>query len=165
MRHKPLVFSLLIMILLSVSIIRVRASGNADLAKGSIDRARSSLVEAYKSVLDAEKVGADVTSFTERLTNAGSNLTKAYLLYEAESYDAAMALADNCYEEGEKIRVAAVVLQATTHVNVMIFFGFQIFGWIGTLIIIVLASVWGWQAFKKRYYRKILEMKPEASQQ
>lgn len=163
MRSRQLCFSTLIALLLFVNTLHVWASGNADLAKETMDRARSNLVDAYKSVLYAEKAGADVASLTERLTNAGSNLTNAYLLYKAESYDDAIALADNCYEVGEKIKTDAAVLKATTSVNAIFLFWFQIYGWIGTLVIIILVSVLGWQTFKKRYCRKILEMKPEAS--
>ena len=160
---KRLCFSLLIVSLLFVNNIHVCASDNADLAKEAIDLARSSLVDAYKSVLDAEKAGADVTSLTERLTNAGSKLTYAYLFYEAESYDATLALADSCYEVGEKIKAEADVLKPTASINAMILFWFQIFGYVGALAIIIVASVLGWRAFRKRYYRKVLEMKPEAS--
>lgn len=150
-------------LLLLMNAIHVCASDNADSASEAIDRARSSLVDAYKSVLNAEKEGADVTSLTERLTEAGSNLTNAYLFYEAESYDVAIALANNSFEAGEKIKAEAVDLKAITHVNAMVLFWFQIFGYVGTLAVIVLVSVLGWQAFKKRYYRKILEMKPEVA--
>ena len=163
MRHKRLCFSLLIIPLLFVNTIHVCASDNADLAKEAIDRARSSLIDAYRSVLDAEEAGTDVTSHTEKLTNAGSNLTTAYLFYEAESYDVATALADNCYEAGEKIKADVVMLKAATSVNAMIFFWFQIFGYVGALAIIIVASILGWRVFRKRYYRKVLEMKPEAS--
>ena len=165
MRLKHLCFSLLIVTLLFVNMTQVCASDNVDLAKEAIGRARSSLVDAYESVLDAEKDGADVTSLTERLTNAGSNLTNACLFYEAESYDVAIALADSCYEVGEKVKAEAEVLKATASINAIIFFWFQIFGYVGALVIIVLASVMGWRFFKKRYYRKVLEMKPGASRQ
>ncbi|MDH5266408.1 MAG: hypothetical protein OEW62_01875 [Candidatus Bathyarchaeota archaeon] len=163
MRLKQLCFSLLIITLLFVNTMQICASDNADLAKWAIGRARSSLVDAYKSVLDAEKAGADVTSLTKRLTNAGSNLTNSYLLYEVESYDVAVALADNCYEVGEKVKAEAEVLKATASTIAMVLFWFQIFCYIGALVIIVFASVLGWQVFEKRYYRKILGMKPEAS--
>lgn len=162
---KQLCFSLLMITLLFVNPIDVCAFDNADLADEAIDRARSSLIDAYKLVLEAEKAGADVTSLTERLRNAGSNLTNAYLFYEAESYEVAIALADECYEVGEKIKAEAEVLKPTASVNAMILFCFQVSGWISTLIIIVLASLLGWEVFEKRYYRRILEMKPEASQQ
>lgn len=165
MRPRLLFFSVLMALVLFVNIFHVCASDNADSAKEAIDRARSNLVDAYKVVFAAEKAGADVTSLTERLTNAGSNLTNAYLFYKAESYDSAIALADNCYEEGEKIKAEAAVLKTTASINAIILFWFQMFGWIGTLVMIIVASLLGWKTFKKRYYRRILEMKPETSQQ
>jgi len=154
---------LLIALLHSASIIHACSSSDANSATEAIDRARRSLVDAYMSVLDAEKEGADIASLTKRLTEAGSNLTDAYLLFDAGSYDAALALAEDSYETGKKIEAEATELEAFAHVDAKILFSIRMIGYVGTLAIIVLASVLGWKTCKERYYRRVMEMKPEAT--
>lgn len=156
-------FLLLLALCSSTSLTRVCASSSADSAIAAIDRARSSLIDAYISVLEAEKEGADVTSLTRRLTEAGSDLTNACLFYETGSYDAAVTLADSSYEAGQKVEIEAADLKAVTHVNAKILFSFQMLGYVGTLAVIVFVAVLGWRTFRERYYQKILEMKPEAT--
>ncbi len=162
MFSKPFCFFLLIIVIISVNSIPVFASDiNADLANEAIARSRRKLLDAYKLVLDAERAGVNVTVLALRLTGAGSNLTNAYLFFNAENYEESIKLADECFSIGDNVQTQAELLKFAAP-NREITFICNLFGWIFSLIIIVLVSSWSWSFFKKRYLRKISEMKLEA---
>ena len=149
-------------LLLFINISSVEALDKTE-AETAIDGAERGLISAYEGVLEAEKEGANVTSLTQKLTAAGANLTTVYLHFKEQNYSEAVTLAENCTEIAEDVKTQASSLRDYAAWNVRQTLWFQILGWLISIGIIFSATFFVWRVFKKRYYRKILEMQPEAT--
>ncbi len=149
-------------LLLFINISNVEALDKTE-AETAIDDAERGLISAYEAVLEAEKKGANVTSLTEKLTATGANLTTAYLQFKEQNYSEAVTLAENCTEIAEDVKTQASSLCDYAAWNARLSLWIQILGWLISMGTIFSATFFVWRVFKKRYYRKILEMQPEAT--
>jgi len=155
-----------VLLILSVSIFPIfafmpLASSSEDIAVLAINRAEEVVALAYQSVLEAEMAGADVSGLLTRLNVAGELLAEARISYRLENFDGAVGSANRCYEEGEEVRVDADRLR-----DLAVEDGRQRFLWtmlwsiLGVVTILCLSFL-GWRVFKRRYYRRVLGMRPE----
>lgn len=154
------IFTVFFVLVVSVFVMESCVAG-AEEAGLAIERAEGVVVSAYQVVLDAEGAGANVSGLLVQLNRAGEFLAQARVSYRAGDFDGAVRSADLCNEIGEGVRGEAEGLK-----NLAVVQGAQRFRWtmIGSILgvtIIMGASFFGWRIFKLRYYRRVLEMKPE----
>ena len=155
-----LVFLVLSALVSSVFVFGVRASSE-DVAASAISRAEDAVALAYEDVLRAEGSDANVSSLLTRLNQAGELLAQAHNSYRLEDFDDAARFADLCGRIGEEVRVEAHDLKSLAVEEAGQRFRWTVIGSILGVAIVVGASFLGWRVFKRRYYRRVLGMKPE----
>ena len=133
----------------------------SDEALTAIDRADSAIVLAYRAVLEAEGAGANVSGLLEELNFGAEALATANMLYRVGNFDGAVNFADLCYDS-----VVDVAAKADEAVRLAEFEGknqLYLTSAASTLGVcsVVLGGVFGWRVFKRRYFRRVLETKPE----
>jgi len=141
--------------------VKVSAQGMED-AESAINDAKTMLASAFKAVKGAEISGANVTFLSEKLTYAGRHLTSAFLLCKAQNFSLAESNAVICYSIAQSAKGEAEELMGYPAG----FERFQYFSWGVVAYIISLSFISGgsivsWELFKKRYFRKVMEMQPE----
>jgi len=132
-----------------------------DEAQATISRVESRIDLAYVSVLEAEGAGANVSSLLFRLNNASILLSNARMQYRRGNFSEAVKFANQCFSsldgienEANELRDSAVIERKQ---RMLISFVGSAFA-IGAVFY---AGFFGWRFFKEKYYRRVLEMKPE----
>ena len=128
---------------------------------GALIDAENILSSVYVAVLEVEKGGGNVSDLLINLTYGGEFLAEAQMCYRNGDFGAAVYYADlsvqsveGLLEEAEQLKALAMdehkersfQTVATSSVAV---------------VVMVLGSVVGWLLFKRRYFEKVLKMKPE----
>jgi len=158
-------FSFVLMMLLvfasqfyvSVTIAQVsesEASSVLTSAEGIVD-------SAYQAVLRAEEAGANVSDLLFQLDDAGELLAKAKVAYRLGDFDEVVRSASLCSDIGENVKNEADELRVETYGLRATSFWLTLAGSLVGVVAVGLGSFWGWRFFKKRYYERVLEMKPE----
>jgi hypothetical protein len=127
----------------------------------AIQQAEDVMALAYEAVLEAELVGANVSGLLARLDIAAENLANAHIWRGLGDFENATRFANLCYNIGEEVRNEAYKLKIEAwgpHITRLFM---RTVVSIVSVSGIVLASFWGWYAFKQRYYKRMLRMKPE----
>ena len=119
------------------------------------------LNSAFAAVTKAQDAGADVGVLLEDLGVAGDFLAEAHLAFRSGDYDSASSLAASCETSvggvvAEADRLGANAENAQT--DSLILTG--LFSGIGLTLLLVFGVI-GWIILKKRFFDKVLEMKPE----
>jgi len=126
-----------------------------------IDEAETAVNSAYVKVLEAEEKGADVSALLVKLNFGARNISEAQMRFRNGDFVSAVYYADlsvqsveGLIEEAEQLKVLASdqyreksFLTVTTSVV--------------AIVVIILGDVICWQLFKKRYFQKLLKMRPE----
>ncbi|MEM2105889.1 MAG: hypothetical protein QXV21_05420 [Candidatus Bathyarchaeia archaeon] len=130
----------------------------ADLA---LEEAEKDLSSAYVSVAEADGAGANVSELLVRLELAGTLLAEANNAYRVGDYERAYSLAVNCSDAVNGVVSDALSLksEAEEAYNQGLFFNACVSS-VGLSLLFVL-SLFGWMFLRKKYFRRILEMKPE----
>jgi hypothetical protein len=130
-------------------------------ASSKITSADDALKLAFKRVLDAEEAGANVSSLTSDLNEAGESLAEAEVAYRNGNLTDAAGLADSCSGLAEAVSVEAVALKGSALADSQrVFQSTIIFSTGGTFAFVaVLVLFWFW--FKRAHARKLLGMKCE----
>lgn len=132
----------------------------ADAEEALID-AENILSSVYVAVLDVEKSGGNVSGLLVKLDSGGRFLAEGQMCYRHGDFDGAVYYADlsvrnvtGLVEEAGQLEALAV-----SGCNERLF---QTMAASVTAVgVIVLGSVVGWRIFKRRYFEKVLKMKPE----
>jgi len=154
----------LFFVLSSTLTLSTCASSNQELAISTIIEAEQSMAQAYEAVLDAESVGADVSGLSGRLNEGAAWLSEARMAFEDDKFEEAVRVAELTSEVGFEVAGKAdgfKVEAGQAHVNRMWWF---IVGSILAVSIVVVAGLLSYQYLKRRYYRRLLEMRPRAGQ-
>ncbi len=134
-----------------------------DVAALAVEDAEASVVSAYEAVLDAERVGADVSGLLTRLTVAGQCLADARFWVELGDYDSANLCYENATRIGEEVEGEAQALRTEAYsarvTDLVLRMTVSVVG----VVVIVLSSFLVWRVFKRRYQRRVLEMRPEVA--
>jgi hypothetical protein len=156
--------SVLIILLVFVSPFFVSAA----LAEASENEAASALVNAdgvvgsaYQAVLKAEEEGANVSSLLARLSEAGDNLAHAHMAYGLGNFDETTRFADLSRNIGEEVRSEANELMGSARAEGAQRLWSTATGSVIGVIVIVFGSFLVWRVFKRRFYRRVLGMRPE----
>lgn len=156
---------LLVILALAVSPIFVLKANawSEDVASSAISQAEQVLASAYEAVLEAEQAGANVSGLLANLTVAGEYLASAHIWHRLGDYDNATLFANLCYEIGEGVKGEADELRVEAYGARVRGFWLTMTGSLVGVVAVVFGSFWGWRVFKRRYYRRVLGMKPEVA--
>ena len=162
MSNLKLLLSLLVLstFISSPLVLRAHASSQV-VAASAISQAEQALASAYEAVLEAEQAGANVTGLLARLNEAGDLLAQANVLYRLGDFDGVARFAELCGQIGEEVRVEAHGLRDLALEEAAQRFRWTMIGSILGVAIVVGGSFLGWRIFKRRYYRRVLGMRPE----
>lgn len=143
--------------LATVGVCLATSESEAELKIGEAEMAVSS---AYVAVLEAEKSGADVSGLLVKLTYGGEFLAEAQMCYRSGDFGGGVYYADLSVRSVEGLVGEAGQLKALAmdeHKER----AFQTLASSGVaVVVIVLGSVVVWLLFKRRYFQKVLKMKP-----
>lgn len=140
-----------------------QAQVDEDGAEEALVRAESMLISAFDSVLEAEKMGFDATILSEELTRAGGHLTSALLLFKSHNFTLAKWNADICYTIAQSTKAESIsLIDYPSLFSRFKQFYIEILSYILVCCAIILASVFSWNFFKRKYLKKVLKMHPEA---
>ena len=130
-------------------------------AASAVAGAEADVVSAYEAVLEAERVGADVSVLLVRLSDAGECLAEAEVAFRLGDFDESVRLADICSGISEEVESEAGELWVQAYGARYFDMGLRITGSLVSMVVVGLGGFWAWRVFKRRYYRRVLEMKPE----
>ena len=158
-----LFFVLLILSVFAVPILVPSALGadGENVASSAVDRAEAAVASAYEAVLDAEEAGADISGLLARLNVAGEYLAEAHIWHRLGDFDEAARFADLCYDAVEDVRNEAYMLKSEAHGLWVADLVVRMTGSMVGVVVVVFLSFWGWRVFKRRYSRRVLELRPE----
>jgi len=130
-------------------------------AVNAVNAAELGLNSVFVAVAEAENAGADVQKLLAQLEIAGDLLSAAYLAFRANNFEAAVSIAEECKKAIAGIRNEADRLRAEADRTKTDTLLLNVFLSSLGLILLLIFSVVGWRALKKRFLGHILEMKPE----
>jgi hypothetical protein len=112
--RRRLIFFVIMLLLPVIVVPSLVVSAQAD-AAAAIASAKEQIVTCYQAARDAEGAGANITSLTVVLNDAGSLLSRAELAYSMNDFDGALNLAvqsrtslDNFVSESNALKETAV---------------------------------------------------------
>lgn len=129
----------------------------------ALNDADETLASAYLVTLEAEDAGADISSLLIQLDEAGVFLASAHMSYRSEDFNQAIDFANSARNIGEEVQKAAdgmknlALIENVNHWDLIILITFI---WV---VLTILGSFLGWHVFKKRYFKRVLKMKPEVA--
>jgi hypothetical protein len=143
-----------------VATVSAVSESEATLASNDADE---TVALAYTTTLKAEEAGADVSDLLTRLDEAGGFLAHAHMAHRSGDFDDAVHFAKLAKSTGEEVQNAANSLEVLARGESQHLLLFTLIGSVAGVVLIVLGSFLGWRVFKRRYYRKVLKMKPEVA--
>jgi len=159
----------LFLLVLSVSVAPVFVSSavaesDNNAALSAIDGAEVSMVSAYEAVLEAEEAGVDVSELLARLNDAGELLVKARVAYGLGDFDGAVGFAGLCSEVGGGVGSDAVDLRLGIQRSGVTELWLTLVGSLVGVVVVVFVGFFGWGVVKRRFVRRVLEMKVEVGE-
>jgi hypothetical protein len=141
----------------------VCASINKEVAAFAISEAEQSMAQAYEAVLDAERVGADISGLLVRLNDAAALLSKARMAFDVGDFEEATRFAESTSEIGYEVVDEAELLEIEAN-NAQVYrsWWFLVTSALGVSVVLV-ASLLGYEYFKRRYYRRLSKMEPRVA--
>jgi len=141
---------LALLLLLSVIFVPVTVLAQGD-AAGAIASAKQQIIVCYDSARQAEAAGANISSLTSVLNDAGQLLSRSELAYLQGDFGSAQSLASECNQrlsnfvsDSNALRDAAAQRRAFDYwVNFV--------GSIAGTIAVIVAGFMVWRFIKKRY--------------
>jgi len=123
--------------------------------------AENDLASAYVAVAEAEGAGANVCELLAKLTIAGNLLADANNSYRLSDYDNAYSCAANCSNivNGIISEASSLKLEAEQVYKERLF-ATAAMSSAGLSVLFVL-SLFAWRFLKKKYFKRVLKMKPE----
>jgi len=155
-----------VLLVLSAFVVPVFVSGafgvdGEDVAVLAVDRAEGAVVSAYEAVLGAEEAGADVSGLLAELNVAGGYLAEAHVWFGLGDFDEAARLADLCYDAVVGVSGEAFELESEAHGLRVTDSVVRITGSMVGVVVVVFLGFAVWRIFKRRYGKRVLEMRPE----
>ena len=114
MRSAKLCFlsaTVVFLVLFSMLMFSVSASGNQEDAASSLSEAEGWMAQAYGAVLDAESADADVSGLLVRLNDAAKWLSWAHMSFDVGDFDDASGYAESTSEVSYEIVDEAKLLE------------------------------------------------------
>lgn len=130
-------------------------------AEEALVNAESDLASAYGAVAEAERVGANMSELSDKLRSAGDLLAEANNTCRLGDYDGAYSYATNCSDTVEGIASQALDMKLEAEKTCSERLLFTATSSSIGLSALFVVSLFGWRALKKKYVKRVLEMKPE----
>lgn len=137
------------------------ASADEPSATSAIEMAETDSIAAYEAMLAAEQVGADVSNLVVQLNDAVGRLAEAEVAYRLGDFNESVRLAGLCSELSGDVKDEARELQVQASGAQAFERQIRIAGSAVSMVVVGLGGFWSWRVFKRRYYRRVLAMKPE----
>jgi len=159
--HRSVAICLTVSMLLAVWLVPTCLAVDANEASVAINQAERDLGLAFAMVAEAESAGADVSALLNKLDIAGDFLSEAKAAFGTGDYENANPLAVDCSHtvEGLADDAASLKLDAEKAQSDRLLFTAMWSG-VGLVLLLVLGFL-GWKFLKRRYFRRILDMKPQ----
>lgn len=159
--YRSVAVCLIVAMLLAVWLVPACIAVDAVEASGAISQAERDLGSAYAVVAEAERSGADVSALLNKLGSAGDFLSEAYAAFRTGDYANARALAMECSSAiegvaGDAARLKADAERARSDRLLLTSVG----SGVGLVLLLVLGFS-GWRFLKRRYHKRVLDMKPQ----
>jgi len=129
----------------------------------ALTSAEEAAASAFVAVLEAERAGGNVSKLLVRLNDAAEGLSKAEISYRLGNYEAAISfsaissgICTGVRSDAEELRLQAL---GPKHMQVWLRMIESVLG----AAIVGIGGFWSWRLFKRRYFERILRMKPEVS--
>jgi len=158
---KPFLVVSFLFTLIYSSIGSAVCEANSEAAVSAIEEAEATVSSAYRAVFEAEKAGANVLDLSVRLNNACDLLVRAKVLCDAGDFDDALRLTNPCIDIGKAVEGEAYSLRDLALMQGEWNFRLTIVLSSVSIGLIVCFSCFGWRVFKRRYFRRILGLRPE----
>jgi VIT1/CCC1 family predicted Fe2+/Mn2+ transporter len=126
-----------------------------------VEGVEETVVEVYEVILEAERAGVDVSGLLHRLDVAGEYLTLARMCLRTGNLEGAARNASLSEEALDGLVEDAGVLRERAVKESDERFWMAIGGSVVGVVTVVCGGWLGWSWFKRWYYRRALEMKPE----
>ena len=128
-----------------------------------INEAEKMLRGSFKSVLEAEEAGANVSGLMAKLNEAGNYLAEAKNAYKIGDFGHAESLADKCMSTIKGIENEASYLKLDALAKADLMFRVKLIFSLLEVAAFSLFMLIAWRWFRRKYIRKLMKMKPEAS--
>ncbi len=131
-------------------------------SSSSISSARQQLVSCYNAAKEAETAGANISSLTVVLNEAGSLLSQAELAYSKEDFGSAQSLAEQSSQRLDGFVATANSLRDSAVQQGTIDFWVYTVGSGFGAILVVLIGAWIWRVLNKKGKRvEVLSVESE----
>jgi len=160
-RHSRLVFAFVL--ILSLRCVGIPVFAEAADSASALSDAEKGVVSAYLETAEAENTGGNVSVLLVRLNEAEDLLTQARAAHRLGDFEESARLSILCSA------LSAEVAQEATHLRLEMIRVRTLNLWLAltfsliSMALVGLGCFLGWGAFKRRFYKRTLEMKPEAA--
>lgn len=155
------------LLLLSFSVIpfnMVQAAGEGvSVSDSAVRLAEDGLASAYQAVLDVELLGVDASDLLKELNAGAEYLSLARVAYRQGRFEDADTYAGLCNAVADDVMVDANNLEFEVRGKSTEVFWLTLTGSLVGVAGVVFASFLVWPVFKRRFIRRILEMRPEVN--
>lgn len=134
-----------------------------DEASLALSNAEEAVFSAFQTVLKAEEAGANVSGLLVQLNDAGKLLVEAHAAYRVGDVDEVARSASLCSEIAGNVKSQADDLWVKSYGSSVMGLWLVFAGSMVGVVVVGLGSFWSWRIFKRRYYRRVLGMKPEVN--
>ena len=157
------VLVVLVVLVSSVLVVGAAASEAADAAVAAVEEAEAAVAEAFGAALEAETAGGNVSELLDRLDVAAAYLAAARMCLRTADFEEAVGNASLCGEALEGLVDDAVALRASAVAASAARFWTAMGASIVGVAVVGCGTFLSWRWFKKRYYARVLTMKPEVA--
>jgi len=98
------------------------------------------------------------------IDEAGELLAEAHTALKLGNFDEAVLQANLCHGISEEVKDEADDLRVKAYDSRVMSSWVTATGSLVGVVAVVVAGFWSWRLFKRRYYRRILKMKPEVAE-
>ena len=123
--------------------------------------AEQAVVAGFEATLDAERAGANVSSLLVQLNEGAEFLVAARMAFEDGNYSEADRLSGLSSEVGAQVASDAFILKVEASNVAAGIYRLYLAVSAVAMVIVVFATFLGYRLLKKRYLKRLLEMKPE----
>jgi len=155
-------FSILFVFVASTFVVRVSAV-ERETALSAIERAELELFKVLEVVNEAESAGADISGFSSLLNDAAQLLAQAITSIRVGDFEGAVRFADLATDISRQLQVEAEALRNVQLGSPVWNMWLTMVGSLFAVLVVAFASFGSWNVFKRLYYRRLRDMKPEVA--
>jgi hypothetical protein len=136
-------------------------AAQSETTQSSLQAANYRLNQAFKEAFEAEKAGANITRLLKQLNDAAELLAQAENIYRSGDTTGVESKADSVVATSFQISTLAQTAKEDAQVSTQTQLALNVALSVAGSIIIILAMMLSWRFFKRRYIRRLSNMKPE----